>query len=70
MENKDQVIRELQEKILLLESKVDYLQWNLLDAKTPYEVSLNSEAIDCLDAEKAGRWYLGHGFGFISRKLY
>lgn len=45
MENKDQVIRELQEKILLLESKVDYLQGILLDAKIPYEVSPNSEAI-------------------------
>lgn len=45
MENKDQVIRELQEKILLLESKVDYLQGILLDAKIPYEVSSNSEAI-------------------------
>lgn len=45
MENKDQVIRELQEKILLLESKVEYLQGILLDAKIPYEVSPNSETI-------------------------
>lgn len=44
MENKDQVIRELQEKILLLESKVDYLQGFLMDAKIPYEVSPNSGA--------------------------
>ena len=45
MENKDQVICELQEKILLLESKVEYLQGILLDAKIPYELSPNSEAI-------------------------
>lgn len=45
MENKDQVIRELQEKILLLESKVEYLQGILLDMKIPYEVSPNSETI-------------------------
>lgn len=43
MENKDKVIRELQEKILLLESKVEYLQGILLDANIPYEVSPNSE---------------------------
>ena len=43
MENKDKVIRELQEKILLLESKVEYLQGILLDANIPYEVSLKSE---------------------------
>ncbi len=42
MENKDQVIRELQEKILLLESKVEYLQGILLDANIPYEVNPNS----------------------------
>jgi len=45
VENKDQVIRELQEKILLLESKVEYLQGILLDMKIPYEVSPNSETI-------------------------
>ena len=43
MENKDKVIRELQKKILLLESKVEYLQGILLDANIPYEVSINSE---------------------------
>ncbi|WP_303867553.1 hypothetical protein [Acetobacterium wieringae] len=43
MENKDKVICELQEKILLLESKVEYLQGILLNANIPYEVSLNNE---------------------------
>lgn len=43
MENKDKVIYELQQKILLLESKVEYLQGILLDANIPYEVSRNNE---------------------------
>lgn len=44
MENKDKAICELQEKILLLESKVEYLQGILLEANISYEVSLNGEA--------------------------
>ncbi len=43
MENKDKVISELQDKILLLESKVKYLQGILQDAKISYEVCLNNE---------------------------
>ncbi len=43
MEKKDKIISELQKKILLLESKVEYLQGILLDANIPYEVSINSE---------------------------
>jgi hypothetical protein len=44
VENKDKAICELQEKILLLESKVEYLQGILLEANISYEVSLNGEA--------------------------
>lgn len=43
MENKDKIISELQDKILLLESKVKYLQGILQDTNIPYDVCANSE---------------------------
>jgi hypothetical protein len=37
MDDKDKIIQELQQKVYSLESRVEYLQGILMDAKIPYE---------------------------------
>lgn len=37
MDDKDKIIQELQQKVFSLESRVEYLQGILTEAKLPYE---------------------------------